>query len=313
MVYRSLIRIVVLCGVTALLLTQAIRAQSQQERPQRRCPPTSVSSDELKEMTGKKVYPKVIIDDVKFDGPARLPDLNKERAIITELKHHEFDAGLDWLNEILEVPIGDTWRDQGFFKVIAHGQSKVVSKDSLYEHVVITIHVEEGLQYRLGEVRFRGLDEDEPLAFPREELRKLISLQEGDLFSTGKISESLEALTKLYHSNGYIDYVATPETKTDDAARRIALVLAMHQGKQFRIGKLEVFGLSPSKTAALTSTVKPGDVFNRSVVDEFIEANMVALPEGASCRVLGLHKEDARKGTVNVVVDFRPWPEQREF
>jgi outer membrane protein assembly factor BamA len=304
---------VVLGGFSALLFSQAIRAQSQQEKPQR-CPPPAVSVDELKEMTGKKVYPKIIIDDVKFDGPARLPDSGKEQSIITELKHREFDAGLDWLNEILEVPIGDAWRDQGFFKVIATGAARVVSKDLEYEHVVITIHVNEGLRYRLGDVRFRSSDPDdrETLAFPREELRELLPLREGDIFDVAKIRESLNAMKKLYDYHGYINFVATPETEADDATQRISLRMELDEGKQFRVGKVEVFGLEPSKAAALTSRVKPGDVFNRSVVDKFIEANIAALPEGASCHVLGLDK-DFKKRTVDVVVDFRPWPEQMEF
>jgi hypothetical protein len=56
----------------------------------------------------------------------------------------------------------------------------------------------------------------------------------------------------------------------------------------------------------LTSAMQPGDVFNRSLVDEFIEENMSALPEGASRHVLGLQDHE-REGTVDIVVDFRGW------
>ena len=135
---------------------------------------------------------------MKFEGPARLPDSGQEQAIIAELKHHEFDAGLNWLSEILEVPIQGAWQDQGFFKVNATGQTQVVSEDSTYKHVVIMIHVDEGLQHRLGDVRFRESNPVQSLAFATEELRKLIPLQEGDVFNVAKIRESLDALKKLY-------------------------------------------------------------------------------------------------------------------
>ncbi len=308
MVCRSSIRIVVLGGVSALLLAQAIRAQSQQEKPQRNLP-TSVSTDELNELTGKKVYPKIIIDDVKFEGPARLPDSGQEQAIITELKHHEFDAGLDWLSEILEVPIRGAWQDHGFFKANATGQTEVVSEDSAYKHVVIRIHVDEGLQYRLGDVRFRESDPVRPLVFAPEELRKLIPVQEGDVFNTTKIRESLDAIKKLYGSHGYINCVATPVTDADDATQRVSLIMELDEGKQFHVRKIEVFGLKPSKAAMLMSSVKPGDVFQYSLVEAFVKANLPGFLDVTSSEVLDLRK-DQKAGTVDIVVDFRRLPKQ---
>jgi outer membrane protein assembly factor BamA len=309
MVCRSSIRIVVLGGVSALLLAQAIRAQSQEEKPHRN-PPASVSTDEFNELTGKKVYPKVIIDDVKFEGPAHLPESGQEQATIAELKHHEFDAGLDWLSEILEVPIQGAWQDQGFFKVKATGQTQVVSEDSAYKHVEIIIHVDEGLRYRLGDVRFRESNPGEPLAFAPEELRKLIPLQEGDIFNVTKIRESLDAMKKLYGSHGYINFVAMPITDVDDAARRISLIMELSEGKQFRVRTIEVLGLKPSKTAMLTSRVKPGDVFQYSLVEAFVKANLPGFLDLTSSEVLDLRK-DQKEGTVDIVADFRRLPKQR--
>ena len=303
-------RIVVLGGLYALLFGRVICAQSEQHKPKTCVPSPCPSSDAFKEMAGKTV-PKMIVDDVKFDGPAHLPDSSEEREVISELKQHVFDHGSDGLNEVLEVRIRGAWQDQGFFKVIATGQTEVVYADSTYEHVVITIHVDQGLQYRLGDVRFREADRDEPdnLAFSREGLRKLILLQEGDLFSTDKIRESIDGLMKFYQSYGYISIAATPVTEVNDATQRISLLMELHEGKQFRVGKVEVFGLAPSEAAMLTSALQPGDVFNRSVVDEFVEA--ATLPEGASRHVL-VHG-DEKEGTVDIVVDFRPWRQQREF
>jgi outer membrane protein assembly factor BamA len=307
-------RVVVLGVLYALLFGQVIRAQSAEHKPKTCVPSPCPSSDAFEEMTGKKVYPKMIVDDVKFDGSARLPDSSEERVAISELKQHMLDLGSEGLDEVLEIRIRGDWQNNGFFKVIATAQTQVVSADSTYEHVLVTIHVDPGLQYRLGDVRFRNADRDEPdnLAFSREELRKLILLQEGDLFSTDKIRESIDTLMKAYHSYGYRNFVATPVTEVNDATQRISLLMELDEGKQFRVGKVEVFGLPPTKAVMLTSALQPGDVFNRSVVDEFVEANMAALPEGASRHVLGI-QGDEKEGTVDIVVDFRPRPQQREF
>ena len=180
----SPMRVVALGGLYALLSGQVIRAQSPEHKPKTCVPSPCSSSDAFKGDDRKKTHPKIIVDDVKFDGPAHLPDSSEEQDAIPELKQHIFDVGSEGLDEVLEVRIRGDWQNYGFFKVIATGQAQVVSADSTYEHVLVTIHVEPGLQYRLGDVRFREADPDVPdmLAFPREELRKLIPLQEGGRF-----------------------------------------------------------------------------------------------------------------------------------
>ena len=257
-------------------------------------------------MIGKKVYPKIIVDSVKFDTSAHLPDSSEEPEIISEIKQHAFDYGQEGLDEVLEVRIRLAWEEHGFFKVLASSQTQVVSSDSAYEHVIVTIHVDPGQQYLLGGVRFRSSDPDdrETLAFPREELRKLIPLQEGDMFNVIKVRESLDAMKKLYNSHGYLNFVATPVTEADDATRRISLVMELDEGKQFRVGKVEVLGLEPGKAAALTSRVKPGDVFQYSLVETFVKANIPAFLDVTSSEVLRMH-ESEKDGTVDIVTDFR--------
>jgi outer membrane protein assembly factor BamA len=294
----------------AFLFGPAAQAQSQQEEPLK-CSPPCVSSSEFREIIGKKVYPKMIVDSVKFDTSAHLPDSAEEPEIISEIKQHMFDYGQEGLDEVVEVRIRSAWQDQGFFKVLASSQTQVVSSDSAYEHVVVTIHVDPGQQYRLGGVRFRSSDPDdhETLAFPREELRKLLPLREGDIFNVAKIRESLDAMKKLYDSRGYLNFVASPDTAADDATQRISLVMELDEGKQFRVGKVEVFGLEPSKAAALTSRVKPGDVFQYSLVEAFVKANIPTFLDVTSSEVLDLRKKQ-RDGIVDIVVNFRRLPKQ---
>jgi hypothetical protein len=298
-------RVVILGGLYALLSVSVIRGQSQQGKPQS-CSPSCVSTDEFREMTGEKVYPKIIVDAVKFDSPVHLPDSNEEPEIISELKQHVFDRGSEGLDEVLEVRIRSAWQDQGFFKVLASGQMHVVSSDSTCEHVTITIRVNPGLQYRLGDVRFRSSNPDdrETLAFPRGELRKQIPLQEGDIFNATKIRESLDAMKRLYDSDGYINCVVTPITEVDDSARIVSLIMEVDEGKQFRVGKVEVLGLEPGKANALTSRVRQGDVFQYSLVEEFIKANIPGFLDVVSSEVPKLRKSE-KDGTVDIVVDFR--------
>jgi outer membrane protein insertion porin family len=116
-------------------------------------------------------------------------------------------------------------------------------------------------------------------------------------------------MTKLYGSHGYINFVATPITDVDNAARRISLIMELDEGKQFRVGKVEVFGLEPSKAAMLTSILKPGDIFKSGLVDDFVKANMTGLSEEESREVFEMRKSE-KEGMVDIVFDFRRWNSQ---
>jgi len=70
-----------------------------------------------------------------------VPASSDEPKVISALKQDVFDNGPEGLGEILETRIRGAWQEQGFFKVIATAQTQIISSDSAYEHVVVTIHV----------------------------------------------------------------------------------------------------------------------------------------------------------------------------
>jgi outer membrane protein assembly factor BamA len=187
----------------------------------------------------------LVVDRPHDRARRRLDHRNPQRLARDQRTHRR--------HEILEISIRGAWQEDGYFKVMATGESQIVSDDTKTQHVVLTIHVDAGRPYWLGNVAFRSSDPDEPLAFSVGELRPLLSLQEGDVFNVVKIRESLDAMKRRYVENGYIDFVATPVTEVDDTTQRISLIFEFDQTKQFRIDALEMHGLDPSREAALTS------------------------------------------------------------
>jgi outer membrane protein assembly factor BamA len=299
----------ILLGVIHILICSS-PIYAQIPRRLERCLPYPTLAEEIKDMQDeveakerKTPQRKVVIDDVNFDGPIHLPNSIREQ-LITELKQREFDGDYDWLGEIQEVPVRGAWQDQGYFRVNSTAQARIISSDSTIQHVSVIVHVDEGLQYRLGDVSFREGDPDDPLPFPAEELRKLVPLREGDLFNVEKIREGLEALKKLYDSNGYIDFTASPDMEVDEASRRISLVMVLDQQKQYRVGKVEILGVDARTASNLRSKLKPGDIFNSRLVDDFLKENKAALPADASPRDIEVHR-DVRNGTVDARADFR--------
>lgn len=252
----------------------------------------------------------VVIDEVKFDGPTRMPDSVRER-VVAELKQRSFEANSDWLPEIESVSIRGAWLDEGFFKVAPTATVQVISTDRAVQHVSLTVHLDEGLQYRLGDVGFRSSDPTALLVFSNDELRKLIQMREGDLLSAEKIREGIHAITELYRSDGYIDFVLTPLIDIDDQRQRVSFVMEVDQQKQFRFGKIEVFGLDPQTENVLKSTLKPGDIYSDRVVQNFLKEQKLFLPPDASFEDIDFHR-NIKSGTVDIRFNFQTCDQLRQ-
>ena len=252
---------------------------------------------------GVKASPRIIIDDVKFDGPIHISDSDRQQ-LVSELKERSYRADYDWLSEVQEIGIKSVWRDRGYFKVEVSAKEELLRSDSAGEHVLVIVHVDEGAQYRLGSIQFRSSDPDVPLAFPTEDLRKLIPMNTGDIFSAEKIRESLDSLKLLYGSNGYIDFVAEPLTDIDDSPdHRISLVMELDQQKQYRLGKIEVLGPNPVVETFLKSKLRPGDVYNWKAVENLVKENEAVLPPNTSPQDLELNR-NVKNGTVDLRFNF---------
>jgi len=338
---RQLNQYVVWLGVIWSLVCWPTHAQTPSISE--RCSSPSLPSDEKAELIGQKVFPKVVVDSVVFDGPNSLPSSIRDQ-LISELESKEFSASNERLEEFNEIAVRGAWGDRGFFKMTSTVKAQIIRGNATEQHVSVTIHVDEGIQYRLKDIRFRKAPEDAPwgnddsgasedenarngkpslrkkvtfddaehlglaeLAFPPEELRKRVPLSDGELFSTRQIREGLDALKQLYGSYGYFNFVATPLTEVDDGSGMISLIMELDEGRQFRVRKIEVQGLDPQTESALKWRIHQGDIFNFELFKEFFADNKDILPPGTSPENAELFKNE-KNGTLDVRFRFPTCP-----
>ena len=251
---------------------------------------------------GDGPHRKVIIQGITFDGPIHLPD-SVVAQIVADANDNDWNADdLAWPNEFAQVGLREAWQNQGYFHVKVTAEAKSLGQGSSEERFQVLAHVDEGLQYHLGDISFAGSTRP----FSLTELRNLIPLRDGDLFDVAKIREAIASLTKLYASHGFLDFTATPETQVDDRLQRISLVMSLDEQKQFRIGRIEVSGLDASTEAVLRATFRSGDVFNRELVDRFYQENKTVLPANVSPQDLQVMR-NSRSGTADLRFTFLPF------
>jgi hypothetical protein len=252
-------------------------------------------------------HPKVIIDEVTFDAPTNAPNSVKDAAI-NEAKKLEFNGTQsNWVNEFAEMTIRSRWQNDGYFSANATATAEPLGSDFNAQHFRVTVHLDEGLQYHLGSLRFV---ESNP--FPRgnvnpfslTELRELIPLREGEIFDVSKIRQGIEALAKKYDAIGYIDFTAVPKTEIDDKLQRISLTFELDEQKQYRIGEVKVVA-DPGLLAALGPKLVSGEIFDPTAIDDFVKQNRSSLPANLSERDYLHETRNTRLGVVDLSFDFR--------
>lgn len=296
------------CGALLSIVVCPQPASAQLPQWLQRCLPYPTLAQEIDDMraevASKESAPppkRVIVDDVNFDGVTRMPQTTLVR-LAAQIEQSYFDVDFEPPDQDTEAILREAWWDLGYNKMEDTATTRILKDDSSAQHVALTIHVDEGPQYRLQGIHFREAEGDKPLAYPPRTLRKLIPLTDGDLVSVKSIREGIEALNKLYGPSGYIDFVATPQMDFQDEARTLELTFVLDEGNQFRVGNVEISGLDPKLEAALRSELKPGNVFNYDVITRFYRANKQVLHPSASPADVSMIRNQ-KTGIVNIRVD----------
>jgi outer membrane protein assembly factor BamA len=238
----------------------------------------------------------ITLVDLNFEGDLRLPITEQDR-IATELKQITYSGDPDDVTEELEERVRHAWQNRGYFKVRVQGSSIVLSSNPSDAQIAAAFHIEEGQQYRLQQITFKG----NKAISNTFALRALFAIEDGDVFDRSAISAGLENLGKAYTQYGYINFTSVPQTRFNEADLTISLMIDIDEGKQFFIGAIQVFGADPQILSDLD--LAPGQVYNGRLVEAFIKRHLPATTMSEAGVLHQVLHEQA--GTVDLVFDFR--------
>ncbi|WP_369596851.1 outer membrane protein assembly factor BamA [Halomonas sp. CSM-2] len=103
--------------------------------------------------------------------------------------------------------------------------------------IFITLNVNEGQQYRVGDVRFRG-----DLEISEQEARDLLTIERGEIFSRQDLNASTEALRQRLGAEGFAfaDVQGVPEVAGD--GETVDLVINVDPGQRAYVRRIEFVG-----------------------------------------------------------------------
>lgn len=117
--------------------------------------------------------------------------------------------------------------------------------------VYITINVTEGDQYTISGVQLAG-----DLIVPEEEMRSLISVRAGDVFSRKAATQSSAAISERLGREGYAFSNVNPSPKVDKEKREVELVFFVDPGKRIYVRRVNVAGNTKTKDDVIRREVR---------------------------------------------------------
>jgi hypothetical protein len=254
--------------------------------------------------------PKVVIDEVDLQGAIHLPGTVKEQ-LVAFLRHRKYEENSDWIGDV-EDRVGraetDGWPDrenQGYLGFSVQARWKTLGLEPGLLHVLVIINLDEGQQKRLKAITFRYVGAHLVSAAPDSgDLRKLIPLNDGEVYNRDEFRAGLDAVALAYNERGFIDLTSNVEMQVDQANQTVAIFVDLNEGQQYRWGNFQVIGLDPKIETLLRSQLRAGSLVNPKLIEDFYRDNKSLLPVGVSPQGVKWqpHPEGA---TVDLTFDFR--------
>ncbi|MGH7901240.1 MAG: outer membrane protein assembly factor BamA, partial [Thermodesulfobacteriota bacterium] len=107
---------------------------------------------------------------------------------------------------------------------------------------IVTFRIEEGKQYKLGNITFAG-----DLIVPEKEMLSLLKLKVGEIFRGGQLADDIEKLTTFYGDKGYAFANIDPGVKQDKENLTVDLNFLIEKGTEVYIRNIDIVGNTRTK------------------------------------------------------------------
>ena len=132
--------------------------------------------------------------------------------------------------------------------------------------VDLTIPVNEGLAYSWAKPEWSG----NKVLWP-DELDAALGMKVGEVANGKKLDRGIRDVERAYGTRGHIEAHMNAVPEFDDASQRVTFKIAVNEGPQYRMGKVEFTGVSEAQAMALKErwALKSGQIYDQSYVDKF--------------------------------------------
>jgi outer membrane protein insertion porin family len=245
---------------------------------------------------------RISIDQIVIEGTQGLTPAQVRGAMDTQEREFYVLRGTvqrqrldDDVDRIVQL-----YNDHGY--VQARVEKSEINVDRENARATVRIVVVEGPQFKVGGVDVTGIS-----LLPQEEIRKRILLKSGDVFSRGKLRESVTGITELYSAIGRASADVSPNTMQDLPNRLVNVVFEISEGPETYVERINISGNTRSEEKILRREIPmaEGDLFTTQKLARAKQrlTNLNYFDKVEAKTVLGSSKD---KIVVNIDVTEKP-------
>jgi outer membrane protein insertion porin family len=127
------------------------------------------------------------------------------------------------------------YQDQGYLNFNIESTQVSISPDK--QDIFITVNISEGGQYRIGEYALTGR-----ILLPEDELRALVQLEPGNLYSRRAVAETTRDLSDRFANEGYAFANVNAIPTVDEQARTVDVEFFVDPGRRIYVRRIEIAG-----------------------------------------------------------------------
>jgi len=208
-----------------------------------------MSPEELKITLKISGENKILIREIKFEGNSEFDDSKLKSTIETKQ-----DWWLAWLtgagvykedvfkNDIMLI--SELYMNNGYINFKISDPKVEISPDK--KAFIVVVSMTEGDKFSTGQIDFRG-----DLLESKEELAKRLKMKTGEVFSRGALRQEVFALTDLYADKGYAFANVTPLTSINSAKKMIDVTFDFEKGEKVYIDRINITGNTKTRDKVL--------------------------------------------------------------
>jgi len=206
---------------------------------------------------------KVRIGDIRFTGNSHIKAkrLRKEMETkrwwmfswLTGTGKYKDDEFEDDITKLV-----DYYREQGFLDVEI-SQDRIQYTYPKSGRLVIVIHVDEGRQYRIGEIAITGCK-----LYADTMLKLVLRQKSGMIFRPSKLDKDVETIEDFYGRSGYLDTRVRLVRRPNVTTGAIDVEYQLEESEKFYVESIKIEGNTKTKSIVVIRelVLSPGDVFD---------------------------------------------------
>lgn len=154
------------------------------------------------------------------------------------------------------------YMDRGYADFNVDSTQVTISPDK--RKMYVTTNIKEGEIYKVSDIKLTGT-----LVLKEEDLRKLIQVKNGEVFSRKKIEASVDAITAALSNIGYAFAEVQPITETNKETREVSLNLFVNPGKRVYVRQIVFKGNQHTEDEVLRREMRQleGAWYSQAAID----------------------------------------------